>query len=141
MEQLEKGVFLYTQHSAFEYYGLKILGANIIDNRLRLHLDGKKKIEIWDNGQSCCESRYLSTDDDVLSLVGGKLVRIEVKEGPNQEVEYGGAHEICFVEVGTDKGFITLTNHNEHNGYYGGFDLTITEVDEATAKQEEGERK
>jgi hypothetical protein len=29
--------------------------------------------------------------------------------------------------IGTDVGFITLTNHNEHNGYYGGFGLTITE--------------
>ena len=37
------------------------------------------------------------------------------------------AHDECFVEIGTDKGHITLVNHNEHNGYYSGFDLVMTE--------------
>jgi len=78
-----------SEHSATEYYGRTICGAEIVDNRLRLTLDGGKKIEVWDNGQSCCESRYMRTD----------------------------------------KGFITITNHNEHNGYYGGFGLTITGVE------------
>jgi hypothetical protein len=65
--------------------------------------------------------------DDIQSLVGASLVRIESKPGPETVGEDDNAHEIVFVEVGTDKGFITIVNHNEHNGYYGGFALTITE--------------
>lgn len=116
-----------SEHSASEYYGRKITAAVIDDNRLALTLDPDgKKIEIWDNGQSCCESRYMTTDDDVQSLVGATLTRIEAKKGPSVSAEYD-EHDIVFVEVGTDKGFITIVNHNKHNGYYGGFGLTITE--------------
>ena len=113
-----------------EYIGCEILGADMDYEKLRLKLDSGKTIEIWDGGQSCCEHRHMSTDDDVQSLVGCKLDRIETKNGPAvSEEDYSNCyvHEIVFVEVGTNKGFITLVNHNEHNGYYGGFSLTITE--------------
>jgi len=117
-----------SEHSADEYYGQKILAAEITDDRLCLSLSPSgKTIEIWDNGQSCCESRFMTTDDDVKSLVGHELRRIEAKDGPDGEDEYGECHEQVFVEVGTDKSFITVVNHNQHNGYYGGFGLTITE--------------
>lgn len=116
-----------TEHVSTEYYGRTIEQAEIKDNRLRLTLDGGKQIEVWDNGQSCCESRYMSTDDDLSSLVGHKITRIEAKNGP--DIEDGGeSHEQVFVEIATDKGHVTIANHNEHNGYYGGFGLTITEV-------------
>lgn len=111
---------------ADEYYGRRIIRAEIIDNKLKLWLDNGRCIAIWDNSQSCCESRYMSTDDDVQSLVSHTLTRIETKVGPDITDGWGD-HETCFVEVGTSVGFITLINHNEHNGYYGGFDLTITE--------------
>jgi len=94
----------------------------------RLHLvfaDGTK-ISISDHGQSCCESRYMTCDDKVETLIGGTLLRIEGKEGKTVEEECS-EHETCFVEVATDKGFITITNHNEHSGYYGGFSLAIQE--------------
>ncbi len=120
-----------SEHSADEYYGQKIMSAEINEDRLRLGLSPSgKSIEIWDNGQSCCESRYMTTDDDVKSLVGNTLARIESKPGVDTEGEYD-CHETVFVEVGTDKGFITIVNHNEHNGYYGGFGLTITERTDA----------
>jgi hypothetical protein len=54
------------------------------------------------------------------------LTSIEAKDGPNLEDAYG-EHEQVFVEVVTTKGLITIANHNEHNGYYGGFALTTTE--------------
>lgn len=84
-------------------------------------------IVISDQGQSCCETRYMRTDDDLQSIVGGTIIKIEGKEGPSIEAEYE-EHEICFVEIQTDKGFITLANHNEHNGYYGGFGMNISEL-------------
>jgi hypothetical protein len=119
-----------SEHDPKEYYGQKIMSAVISDDRLCLGLSPSgKTIEIWDNGQSCCEHRYMTTDDDVNSLVGHELVRIESKQAPDVQDEYG-EHEQVFVEVGTDKGFITIVNHNEHNGYYGGFGLTITEREE-----------
>lgn len=112
-----------------EYYGETIVSAILEDDRLRLSLGSGKTIEIWDAGQSCCEYRHMTTDDDVTSIVGKKLVGITEKEGPEEEEdEYGGYHETCFVEVTVDDGFITLVTHNEHNGYYGGFDLAVTEV-------------
>lgn len=117
-----------SKHDPKEYYGQKIMSAEIKDDRLRLGLGGGKTIEIWDDGQSCCEHRYMKCDDDLASLVGHTLTRIEGKEGPTVEGEYGDTHEQIFVEVGTDKGFITVNNHNEHNGYYGGFGMTITEL-------------
>lgn len=118
-----------SENSAEKYYGRKIVEAALDseNERLRLTFDDGVKISIWDDGQSCCESRYMRTDDDLSSLVGHVLVRIEAKNGPDVEGEYGDVHEQVFVEVATDGGFITIANHNEHNGYYGGFGLTITE--------------
>lgn len=114
--------------SASDFYGRKITAAAIKDNALFLTFADGVSVRLWDDGQSCCESRYMSTDDDLSSLVGRALVRIEAKAGPNEPDEYG-EHETCFVEIGVDDGFVTLTNHNEHNGYYGGFGLSIDTVD------------
>lgn len=133
MSQLGIGATLHalgggSQQDPAKYYGRKIVAAEIADERLRLKFEDGVEIEIWDNGQSCCESRYMTTDDDVKTLVGGTLARIEAKEAPAiPQGQYGDEHETVFVEVGTDKGFITVVNHNEHNGYYGGFGLTVTE--------------
>src|SRR5580698_7388938 len=83
--------------SASDYYGQKIVSASLDDDALKLGLDSGKTIKIWDNGQSCCESRYMRTDDQVASLVGHTLTRIEAKEAPNEPDEYG-EHEVVFVE-------------------------------------------
>lgn len=109
-----------------EYKGREIVAALLEEDRLNIDFADGSKISVWDDGQSCCESRYMTTDDDVASLVGGKLVSIVGKPGPGHVAEYD-EHETCFVEIATDKGFVTIVNHNEHNGYYGGFGLTITE--------------
>jgi hypothetical protein len=129
-----------SQRSAEEFYGRKIVGAEMVKadekssrydekgtDGLILAFDDGQKIRIWDNGQSCCESRYMATDDDLAKIVGGKLTRIEVREGPTigdrMECE---VHEVEFLEIGTDECFVTVATHNEHNGYYGGFGLEIT---------------
>lgn len=114
--------------SASDYYGRKIVDAKIDDNRLLLRFDDDVTIALFDNGQSCCESRYMSTDDEVSSLVGNILKHIEAKAGPSETGKDGNEHDTCFVEVATNQGFITLVNHNEHNGYYGGFGLSIKET-------------
>ncbi len=112
------------------YIGAEIANASMDEERLRLQFKDGRKIMIVDGGQSCCESRYMRTDDDVQSLVGHKLLGLYEKEGLTEEGDYD-CHEICFLEVQTDGGFITVANHNEHNGYYGGFYMQILEDKEA----------
>lgn len=118
-----------SKHDPADFYNLMITSATMTEEKLTLDLSDGRAIEIWDNGQSCCEWRHMTTDDDIQSLVGHKLTRIEGKEGP--EIDDGECHETVFVEIGTDVGFITIVNHNEHNGYYGGFALTITLKEDA----------
>lgn len=43
------------------------------DNALHLMFSDASKIKFSDEGQSCCESRYMRTDDDLQSFVGAKL--------------------------------------------------------------------
>jgi len=131
MSQLGFGAAMHilgggSPHSSDEYCGKVISNVRITDDALFLTFQDGKKIKIFDDGQSCCESRYMTTDDDISSLVGHTLLRIEGKDGEDRG-EGGECHEIRFVEIGTDVGFITIVNHNEHNGYYGGFGLSIDE--------------
>ena len=135
MSQPDLGTMLYflvggSANSADKYYGRKIAGAEINENFLRLCFTDGQNIWIWDDGQSCCESRYITCDDNVKDLIGGTLIGIEAKKVSNitdEYKEYDEVHEQVFIEIKTDKGFITFTTHNEHNGCYGGFVLTITE--------------
>ena len=134
MSHLGMGVMIWalgggSPKSADDYYGRTVTSADINDERLLMTFDDGVTIKIWDNGQSCCESRYITCDDDPKNLIGGKLIKIEVKNGgENEGDEWGNVHETAFVEVTTDAGHIVMTTHNEHNGYYGGFGLSINEV-------------
>lgn len=104
-----------------------ILSVSMTEEHIDLRLSGNKTIRLVDNGQSCCASRYMRTDDDIQALVGSTLERLEIKDGPDL-LDGIECHEQQFLEIGTNRGFITIANHNEHNGYYGGFSLTIEEL-------------
>ena len=99
---------------------------------LRISFENSPDIIIFDDGQSCCENRFMSTDDDIQSLISSELLKIIAKDGPTEEKgeeDYcSEVHETCFVEIATTQGHITLVTHNEHNGYYGGFDLVVREI-------------
>lgn len=116
-----------------KYIGKTISAVSMDDVTLVIRFDDGVKIAIEDNGQ-CCEKRYMRTDDDIQSLVGHSLKRVDVKnitEGDlddNDDDDGYYSHEICFVEIGTDEGFITIANHNKHNGCYAGFDLEFSEI-------------
>jgi hypothetical protein len=92
------------------------------DNALFLTFDDGV-LRVFDDGQSCCEARYMVTDDDLDSFAGATLLDLSVEDGPGVEDEWGEAHEMQFLHVKTSKGSFTMSNHNEHNGYYGGFYL------------------
>ncbi len=115
------------------YYGRKIVDALIEDNLMKITFEDGVKIRIYDDGQSCCELRYMRTDDDVKTLIGGTLLKIFVKGVGEEKEKHEGKyfdddyHEVAFLEIQTDKSFVTLSTHNEHNGYYGGFGLAVEE--------------
>lgn len=158
MSQLGTGVMIQmlfgNSFNYTPYVGKKITDAEVKDDALYLTFEGTdKKLKIEDGGQSCCENRYMTTDDDPKSLIGGNLRAIEEREGEDVKdpcyrcegrgtdldgeecVSCSGSkvcswsdHETAFVIVSTDQTSITLCTHNEHNGYYGGFALRVEEV-------------
>jgi len=103
----------------------KIIAASMSLGCLTLDLEDGTRLEVFDDKQECCEIRHMSTDDDAASLIGSKLWGIEVKDGPDLPADNDAYHETQFVEISTDDGFITLVTHNEHNGYYSGFNLMV----------------
>lgn len=94
------------------------------DNELRFALKGVGELALRDDGQSCCESRYMRTDDDLPYYAGATLLGIEVADGPS--IDDGEAHDTQFLKVTTSKGAFTVVSHVEHNGYYGGFSINAT---------------
>ncbi len=95
------------------------------DDALHFEFSDGSKMKLSDEGQSCCEQRYMCTDDDLSGYVGAKLLDVDIKDAPDQSDEYG-VHEVQFLEVQTDRGVFTMASHNEHNGYYGGFLVVAT---------------
>lgn len=89
--------------------------------------DDKTSLSLFDYGQYCCEHRYMHTDDDLKSFNGARVSRIyivEVQAKKNVgEDDCDNYDDIQFLKIETSEGDITITSHNEHNGYYGGFDI------------------
>lgn len=83
---------------------------------------GTETLVLFDDGRSCCETRYMSTDDQLSDFVGAKFFGVRVRGGKQVEEEYEHK-ENMFLLIDTSKGTFTCETHNEHNGYYGGFAL------------------
>jgi len=115
-----------------DYYGRMIASAEATDSVLTLGFEDGTRIVVKDDGQSCCEARYMRTDDNPQDLVGHRLVALESNRSANESGEYWDAHEIAFLDVKTDAGVTVFSFHNEHNGYYGGFSLSVQELPPAT---------
>ena len=62
-------------------------------------------------------------DDDLASFAGSVLVSAEVADAPSVADEDGDVREVKFVRVATTSGTIVVSSHNQHNGYYGGFEI------------------
>lgn len=107
--------------------GKEIKEASINEHSVVLRFVDDTSLTLSDHGQSCCESRYMSSDDDVKSMVGGKFIKAEVSDvAGKDEDEYGNVHDTQFLNIFTTNGVFTVVNHNEHNGYYGGFSIEAT---------------
>lgn len=107
--------------------GKKIRAIKLDDNDLQITFEDGSGIAIFDNGQSCCETRYMRTDDNLDYYIGAEFRDMELRESPVVQEKYG-EHEVQFLLVNTSKGTFTMSNHNEHNGYYGGFSIEVKEL-------------
>jgi hypothetical protein len=94
----------------------------LTDEELTLLFRDNTKLTFFDNGQSCCEHRYMRSDDKLSDFIGATFTGAQLKEADPKACEYG-EHEIQFLEIQTSNGPLTISNHNEHNGYYGGFSI------------------
>jgi hypothetical protein len=97
-----------------------ITALTLDDDGLHFTFGDGHKMRMYDDGQSCCEKRYMHTDDDLPYYVGAVLTGAEIVDGPADDDDYD-EHEIQFLKVDTSRGRFTVETHNEHNGYYGGF--------------------
>jgi hypothetical protein len=105
--------------------GKRILNVQMDGSRLLITMDAGLLI-LSDVGQSCCEDRYMTCDDDLTGFEGAELRSIEIRDAPDVDDEHGEAHEVQFLVIETTKGTITASTHNVHNGYYGGFCVEAT---------------
>jgi len=102
--------------------GKKITKLELASDKLIFTFADGSMIKLWDDGQSCCEKRYMHTDDDLPYYIGSRLLDIEIRDAPDVPDEYD-YHEVQFLLVTTSKGVFTMVTHNEHNGWYGGFSI------------------
>jgi len=105
--------------------GNKITDIKLSEDKLFLWFADKQegynaRLEIWDDGQSCCESRYMRTDDKLTDFIGSDFVSAETRGAPSVPDQFE-EHEVQFLLITTSLGVFTVETHNEHNGYYGGF--------------------
>lgn len=103
--------------------GKKITALELKDDQLVFTFKDGSVLRMFDDGQSCCESRWMNTDDKLENFVGGKLLDASIEDAPSpkQDDEYDDYHDVQFLHVKTSKGSFTMQTHNHHNGYYGGF--------------------
>lgn len=110
--------------------GKAIKSASISDDAFTIIFADGSGIKFYDSGQSCCESRYMNTDEDLNSFSGAKLLGASIREvyGVQGESDWN-VTDCAFLVIETSKGAITIKNYNIHNGYYGGFDIRVRKAE------------
>lgn len=103
-----------------EAIGKTIAEVKMKDDALLFRFADGFGMKLSDNGQSCCESRYMTCGDDLSTYAGATLLGGEVAPAPDVQHEYA-SHEVQFLRIQTSAGAIVCETHVEHNGYYGGF--------------------
>lgn len=121
---------MLTNHGSENYEAVRsvvgciISSISIDGNQVIISFSNGKMLSITDNGQSCCEHRYITSDDLPVTFSEVEtLVSVDSREMPTMSDEFGDPHEQCAVIVQTTLQSLTFVTHNEHNGYYGGFSL------------------
>jgi hypothetical protein len=101
--------------------GKIIRNVTVDSDELRIEFDDCTLV-LWDNGQSCCERRYMTCDDNLHYLEGQAFAGYRVENGPEID-DAAEVHQQQFLIVDAALVSITVANHYEHNGYYGGFSV------------------
>ncbi len=133
MDNLGMGVMLSmlggnqsTVNAVNQSLGKTITSIKLIsDDTLGIGFKGGHWLQLFDDGQSCCESRYMTVDDTQEELdyyIGSTLVNIEIADADDGDEGYE-VHEIQFLRIITSIDTLVVSSHNEHNGYYGGFEI------------------
>lgn len=132
-----KATFAYSDLFAkyTEIVSLKIVSVVLEkrNNTLSITFHDGRILTIDDQGQSCCEERWITCDDDLSGLEGASLVGLNLS---GAEANGPDGDDQQFVHVTTTKGSFTLCTHNSHNGYYGGFDI-VAELHDMSAEEPE----
>jgi hypothetical protein len=118
----EDSVNAYTSSLGKKIVALKLDDdANSGDGALIMTFADDTQLKVYDEARSCCESRYLSTDDDLTHYVNSKLKSIETLSADTIDNEDNyDVTEMTFIHVKTTKGTFVVNSYNNHNGYYGG---------------------
>jgi hypothetical protein len=107
-----------------EPYKRKVIESILLeDDQLSFGFTDDTILSLADQGQSCCELRYMRTDDNLEYYFGAELLDIHIVDAADAPGDPD--HEIQFLVVVTSKGTFSCSNHNEHNGYYGGFSVQV----------------
>lgn len=92
------------------------------NDRLLIAMRNGRTLVVKDGLSLCCEYRHMTCDDDLSHFSGAALVSVEIREVLDNSNSCS-VDDQCFLIVNTSLGSLTVVNHNEHNGYYGGFGL------------------
>ena len=111
--------------NAEKYYGKKITEVQFDEDTIILKFEDGSGFRIVDNGQSCCENRYMRTDDKPKDLIGSRLKEVRLADSRSTKDNYGDVHEIQFLIIKAGYEEISFSSHNVHNGYYGGFYIQL----------------
>lgn len=112
---------------AEKYNGMEIVSISL-NNDVATFKFKEGGFEMRDDGQSCCESRWMHSEDekDFDYHIGAIFRFIQVVAGDGEESSE--CHDTEYCNILTSKGVLQFVCHNEHNGYYGGFSVQLEEL-------------
>jgi hypothetical protein len=105
--------------------GKRFMNVSLSENKLTFLFEDGTVLQLTDNAQSCCEKRWMSCDDELPKFDYDVLLDMEVRDASKVDHDDYDVHDEQFLIVTTSSGVFTVVDHNEHNGYYGGFDLSV----------------
>lgn len=117
-----------TVNAVKQSLGKTIKAVVLADDVLRVTFTDDTTLSLRDDGQSCCESRWMTTDADLPYYAGAVLqdISLETAELPPPPESSYDVKEAQFLHLHTSKGILDAVTHVDHNGYYGGFWIVAT---------------